>query len=625
MLPINEILSAINQIFEAGIAITAFSLFIRSLSFNLRDRVSRSFAVILACVMVIFSGEAVSGAVNGIDVLEFWLKYQWIGILFLPAALQHFSDALLATTGRPSRGRRKRVVLASYVFSFLLAVALVFGYVLGPIQLSSEQYPQASSTLVSTAFTFYYSGSTLIAGVGIWRAYKRTKLRVSRRRITYLLVGALFLSLGAYPYMQVGAASSFRYSIFFLPIVIVGNIGIFLCLLLMAYAVAFFGVAWPDRIVRTRLLKWVLRGPMVVFLMLFFITSTNHLLSFLNAPYMVAIPIISAVTVLFSEHLITLLYPMIEQRILNYGDTNQFQLLQSLTEKLITTGDLKQFLEANLAAICDQFQVTEGFVAGKTENIWEIVVDAGNIKDFELEGLDQHLLHKVKSNGSSTFFGLGNYWLYPLFSSLDNEIIGIIGVRKKDENQLDESLIEPFKVLGQRAAMALEDRRLQRKVFLGLEDLGPKIELIQRLRAAFQYDQSDIFRDIDQDKIPEDISPWVKDALSHYWGGPKLTDSPLMEFRIVQSALNEYDGNAANALRAILKNAVNQVKPEGDREFSSEWILYNILEMKFLEGRKVRDIARRLALSEADLYRKQRIAIENVANAIIEMEMKARD
>jgi hypothetical protein len=46
--------------------------------------------------------------------------------------------------------------------------------------------------------------------------------------------------------------------------------------------------------------------------------------------------------------------------------------------------------------------------------------------------------------------------------------------------------------------------------------------------------------------------------------------------------------------------------------------------MKFLEGRKVREIAMRLALSEADLYRKQRVAIEAVANAIIEMEQQAR-
>jgi hypothetical protein len=52
-------------------------------------------------------------------------------------------------------------------------------------------------------------------------------------------------------------------------------------------------------------------------------------------------------------------------------------------------------------------------------------------------------------------------------------------------------------------------------------------------------------------------------------------------------------------------------------------MLYNILEKKFLEGRKVRDVALRLAMSEADLYRKQRLAIEAVAQAIADMEREA--
>ena len=38
-----SILRSLNQVFEAGVAITALSLFVRSLSFNLRDRVSRIF------------------------------------------------------------------------------------------------------------------------------------------------------------------------------------------------------------------------------------------------------------------------------------------------------------------------------------------------------------------------------------------------------------------------------------------------------------------------------------------------------------------------------------------------------------------------------------------------------
>jgi hypothetical protein len=46
--------------------------------------------------------------------------------------------------------------------------------------------------------------------------------------------------------------------------------------------------------------------------------------------------------------------------------------------------------------------------------------------------------------------------------------------------------------------------------------------------------------------------------------------------------------------------------------------------MKFLEDRKVREIAMRLAMSEADLYRKQRVAIDAVARVINEMENTTR-
>jgi hypothetical protein len=117
-----------------------------------------------------------------------------------------------------------------------------------------------------------------------------------------------------------------------------------------------------------------------------------------------------------------------------------------------------------------------------------------------------------------------------------------------------------------------------------------------------------------------DLADWVKDALTHYWGGPKLSNSPLMKLQVMQALVNDYEGNASNALRALLRRAVDQVKPEGDRRFTTEWILYNILEMKFIEGRKVREVAGRLAMSEADLYRKQRVAVEAVARAILEME-----
>jgi hypothetical protein len=48
------------------------------------------------------------------------------------------------------------------------------------------------------------------------------------------------------------------------------------------------------------------------------------------------------------------------------------------------------------------------------------------------------------------------------------------------------------------------------------------------------------------------------------------------------------------------------------------------LPKKFIEGRKVREVAGRLAMSEADLYRKQRVAVEAVAKAILNMESQSQ-
>ena len=74
-------------------------------------------------------------------------------------------------------------------------------------------------------------------------------------------------------------------------------------------------------------------------------------------------------------------------------------------------------------------------------------------------------------------------------------------------------------------------------------------------------------------------------------------------------------------MRAVLADAIERLRPDGERKLTApEWLLYNILEMKFLRGHKVREVAMRLAVSESDLYRKQRIAIENLAGIIATME-----
>ena len=620
-----QLLRSMNQIFEAGIAITAFSLFIRSLSFRLIDRVSRAFVIVLACIMVIFSGEAINGALRGTEAVSFWLNFQWVGIIFLPAAFQHFSDALLETTGRPSRGRRRTLVSLSYLISAFSFGLLVFGILLGPVTENGNNYPHPTSTIYSTIFTVYYLISGVFAAHGIWRAYKRTKLRVSRRRITYLLVGVVFLLIGAYPYMLIGSQFAREFSNIFFMLVIFGNLGVFMCLLLLAYAVAFFGVPWPDRIVRSRLLKWILRGPISVFVMLSLITVANQFVRYYDTSYIVVIPIVSVVTVLLAEHSITILFPIIERWLLNTGEGDHYFQLQQLSERLISSGDLKQFLEAVLAGVCDLFQVPTGFIAAANEGNWEMVVSTNDVEVFELDQIQTDVTKRKPENGDLPLFQWGDFWLYPLYNESGEEMIGMIGFHHHDEIELDQVMVNSMIGLGNRAVLALEDRRLQRQVLISLEELNPKVELLQRLRAAIRFDQSEVMRDLNEFEPSQDFNQWVKDAFSHFWGGPKLTDNPLLNLEVVQASLAENEGVPANALRAILRTAMDQMKPEGERKFTPEWTLYNILDMKFLEGRKVREVAKRLAVSEADLYRKQRVAIETVANSIIEMESRARE
>ena len=54
---------------------------------------------------------------------------------------------------------------------------------------------------------------------------------------------------------------------------------------------------------------------------------------------------------------------------------------------------------------------------------------------------------------------------------------------------------------------------------------------------------------------------------------------------------------------------------------ASEWIVYNILDLRFVERLRIREITQRLAMSESDFYRKQRIAVEQVAQTLAQMEM----
>jgi len=618
-------LKFINQLLTAGIAITAFSLLLYALTFNLRDRVARTFALILICVVIVFVGDAISSVVSSDSMLQLWLQSEWLGITFLPAFYFHFSDALMATTGRQSHGSQKWFVRLLYLISFGFLMTLPIKLLVGPLVPNASPAPHLQRTWLTWIFAAYFAAAMVWSWLNFRRAYQRTVTPTSRRRMRYLITGALAPVLGSYPFLLFGSSIATNHPLLFWLVAVLNNLFVAGLLVIMAYSVAFFGVSWPDRVVKRRLFKWLMRGPVTASTVLAITTLVRRAGEHYGFEYSAAVPIVMVGSLLLFEYAITLAAPLWERWSFSGGDKSNILLVQTLNERLLTTGDLRQFLEAILAAVCDRIQAPNGFIIALDAGDLEMLVNIG--KAPVVEEVTDGLTHIVAQNGNGKgFFTWNNYWLIPLHSQRVDEavLLGILGIARKPDSILSEDQKDAVLFLAERAATSLEDHVQQQEIFNSIENLSPQIDMIQRLRAASRYGDTNVLSAPEIPLESPDLARWVKDALTHYWGGPRLTDSPLMGLKVVQETLEEHQDNPANALRAILRQAVDQVRPEGERRFTGEWILYNILEMKFMEGKKVREIATRLSMSEADLYRKQRVAVDAVADAILEMEQKAR-
>src|SRR5512137_1182092 len=101
-----DTLALTNLILSSAIVITSFSLLAYILVYNLRSSVARAFCALLASVLVVYFGDVILFSARDALSAERWLRFQWVGIAFVPAAYLHFSNALLQTTNVRSPWRR---------------------------------------------------------------------------------------------------------------------------------------------------------------------------------------------------------------------------------------------------------------------------------------------------------------------------------------------------------------------------------------------------------------------------------------------------------------------------------------------------------------------------------------
>ena len=634
-------LATFNRFLVVAEVISAASLLLYSLTFNLRDRVARSWNVLLAAVAIVSLCDVASGVVQSEAAAEVWVRLQWLGIALIPGATLHLSDALLATTGQPSRGRRRWAVRGTYAAGLLAAaVAWTSDFLVGRVVRSVSIVRMTAGPLFPW-FTAAFAVLAVWSLVNAGRAYLRCLTPTTRRRMGYLLLALPVILLGVFPYLLLTSSDELRVNPLLFWVVATGsNLLLTAALVLGAYCVGFFGAPQPDRVVKSRLLQWILRGPVVAWAVVAAYVFVNWLERRFGIDGMLWLPVAMVGVLLLAQFSITVVRLPLERWLFYGGSADRYdvQRVQHLSERLLTAADLRQFLESVLAASCDTLRITSGFVMQLGERGAELQVQVGSQQlpaaaaADARAALDNSSAAGYQPANLQGIFHWGEYWLLPLrelaveeeLDGAQPELLGMLGLHVGLAPQVpEEAVLATLLVLASRAAEALQDRRRQQQLFQSLDVLVPQVESIQRLRAAAAYNGAAALasgRLIDN----PDVFQWVKDALVHYWGGPKLTSNPLLALRVVKQAL-QGDENPAEALRGVLRDAIEYVRPAGQRKYTGDWLLYNILELRFVQRRKSSEVARQLSVSEADLFRKQRVAVEQVARKIAEMEAHAPD
>jgi hypothetical protein len=346
----------------------------------------------------------------------------------------------------------------------------------------------------------------------------------------------------------------------------------------------------------------------------------------------------SETLITFGVMIMTVLMPLFVSKAKPYLDAliymqdhAEIDYLRALPRNTFTNTDLRSLLENTLVVVCGALRVDTGFVAAPDEHngytIKSLVGSRRRVKRFVAEHPLAEVMPLLAAHqpdagmpSADAFLRYDGFCLLPLHGPEGN-FLGALGMAYP-QGALTGDTRRLIDALAHQMELALATVQMQQRLFDTLRGMGPEMQSLQQLNTRLEQATPASLESLDAEValLPE-FPRLVKDALGHYWGGPKLSDSPLLGLRTVRRLISEQGGSPTRALQAVLRQAIENLRPDEQLDPSAqEWLLYNILELRFLQGKRIRDIADRLAMSESDLYRKQRIAIEEVARQLALME-----
>ena len=609
-----------SDVLTAGLAVMTFSLFLYSLTFKIRDTLTNIFTAILLCLILVFGADAFGSVITEKNTLLGIIKVHWVGLIFLPTLYFQFSDALLALTGKPSKGKRRLVGILMIISSSVLVFLLLSDQLLGELIVDQAPAPFFYRTPAMNAYIIFFFVTIALSIYNFFRAIQRTNSPTSKRRMVYLVAGALGLLVGLFPYLTFESSLRVFSSLSFWILSSILYLASWFSVFIMSYAISFFSFSIPDREIKKRLFHWIFRGPLTASVALGLTTLIRRAGIMFGKDYAMLEILAMVASIVLLEHLCTLFFPKMEKILFRGKDLEELENVRRLEERLFTKNDLWQFSEIILANICDRIRLTDAVLFLKFNGDYEQIVAIGDVNGIRqtVEDAKNDIPVDFEEKMIVQWKGLRLIPISALSAEKEPSVnLGFIAAEGANRWELDQEQIIALTVSLNRLRTAIVDYKAQQQMLVGLDVMAPEMDEMQNMLAVGRFSDMDAAVDLQDFDL---INKLTKDALSHLWGGPKLTGNSLLQLAIIQERSNESGDTLTKTLRMILQSIIESLKPEGERQYTNEWLLYNILDLKYNENMKMRDIAKRLALSEADLYRKQRIAIELVAKKIIEME-----
>jgi hypothetical protein len=630
------ILIALNDLLAAAVLIVTFSLLAYVALQNRYTPIARALCVLLFGVVVVFGGDVLIGQAQRASTVEFLLRAQWLGIVCVPAGYIHLADGLLAYGGLPNPRRRWFVVAGYLLSAAFFGLAFTADLLVRP---GGEQRGVVSQLAAGPLFWFfaiYFVGACVGGLVAVLRVRRQALTPTLRRRLTYLAATFIGPGLAVFPYLVISGPEPPVPGSFVLLANTLGNATVVVMTVVMVYSVAFQGLPLPDRLIKQDFLRWGLYGPFVGVTIVLFLRGVPVIARVVGLPAQTLLTIGIMIMTVLMPIFVSRLKPYLDALVFTQ-DHAEIDYLRALPRSTFTQTDLRSLLENTLVVVCGALRVDTGFVAAPDEGggytVKTIVGSRRAVKRF----VEEHPLAEVMPQviaapshesgatpPSEAFVPCDGFSLLALRSPR-GDFLGALGVAYPYSG-LSTDVRRLIGALSHRMELALETVQSQQRLFGALRGMGPEMQSLQTLSSRLEQATPASLETLDSDValLPE-FPQLVKEALAHYWGGPKLSDSPLLELRTVRRLLADQGGSHTRALQAVLRQAIENLRPDEQLDPSAqEWLLYNILELRFLQGKRIRDTAEKLAMSESDLYRKQRIAVEEVARQLTLMEELAQ-